>query len=238
MAQYDDTVVAVDERAPLIKPKEERNATLIHGHLESVPIESTPLWMFFHFIGFFIGGTTFIAGTSLYYYPEWAPGAEWSGWLYTIGSCGFLLVDVMEFFTFTSDFLLRVNISLSMIGSTWYIIGSIGFIPEVAEKCTWIGVWGFILGSFFIGSSQLWKTYRIGATHGGLFASLSAATQVGVELSAGLGGWSFFVGTLMYQQGPLEGLWYSAILAIWMAGSCFFTNGALFLGYRHAIMGE
>ena len=36
--------------------------------------------------------------------------------LYTVGSLGFLLVDVMEFFTFTSVFLLRLNIACSMTG--------------------------------------------------------------------------------------------------------------------------
>ncbi len=105
-----------------------------------------------------------------------------------------------------------------------------------------IGIWGFILGSFFIGSSQLWKTYRIGKGKGrvfsvaNLFNDIDSCTQVAVELNAGLGGWSFFIGTIMYLHGPLEGPWYLHVLDIWTAGSIFFLLGSLSLAYRHFIM--
>ncbi len=53
------------------------------------------------------------------------PNADfWSAFLYTLGSCGFLFVDVQEFFTFDGA-VLRLNISLSAIGSTFYVIGSV-----------------------------------------------------------------------------------------------------------------
>ena len=50
------------------------------------------------------------------------PTAPSAGWLYTLGSCGFLYVDVLEYFTFTEPELvwLRRNISLSAMGSFWY----------------------------------------------------------------------------------------------------------------------
>ena len=59
--------------------------------------------------------------------------------------------------------------------------------------------------------TQLWKTHRIGKGDGDSFSlhrlvtETEALTAVGVELSAGLGAWCFFVGTGIYEQGPLEG---------------------------------
>ena len=131
------------------------------GQNSKKKIEETFLWMFFHWSGFFLGGSTFVAGTSLYFFPDLTYGGEWSAGLYTLGSFGFLMVDVIEFFTFTEIFILRANISCSLIGSLFYVIGSIGFFPEIYNVTDIIGIWGFIVGSFFIGCSQLWKTYRI-----------------------------------------------------------------------------
>lgn len=57
-----------------------------------------------------------VLGTVCYYFPDWAEGALAAGVLYTLGSCGFLCVDVLEFFTFDEDPWLRVNISMSATG--------------------------------------------------------------------------------------------------------------------------
>jgi len=218
---YEEIFVSSDREGQLLIPKQP-------------PLYQENVWMFFHFLGFFTGGFTFIIGTWLYYFPNVAEAAEWSGWLYTIGSVGFLSVDVIEFFTFTDDVLLRINIFLSLTGSTFYVIGSIGFIPEVYNVTPFVGIWGFILGSLFIGVSQVWKTVRI--LSNAEKVNKDILTQIGVELDAGLGGWCFFVGTIMYLHGPLDGSFYQTILAIWIAGSCFFWTGSLFLGYRHGIM--
>ena len=43
-----------------------------------VRIEETFPWMLLHWAGFFIGGSTFVIGTSLYFYPELEYGATWS----------------------------------------------------------------------------------------------------------------------------------------------------------------
>jgi hypothetical protein len=40
----------------------------------------------------------------------------WAGVLYTVGSCGFLFVDVLEYFTFDEDAWLRTNIAMSATG--------------------------------------------------------------------------------------------------------------------------
>jgi len=208
---------------------------------KNIPLELNPSWQALHFFGFFLGGTTFILGTSCYYYPDWVNGGEDAAWLYIIGSCGFLTVDVMEFFTFTEDFWLRLNISMSATGSAFYVIGSIGFLPAIFNTEEVMGTYGFILGSFFIGCSQIWKVARIGSINGkfslkNITSSKDSFTASGVEASAGLGAWCFFFGTIMFVEGPLEGAWYQSILNIWMFGSVFFTLGSLFLLYRHAIM--
>jgi hypothetical protein len=49
---------------------------------------------------------------------------ELSAVLYTVGSIGFLFVDVQEFFTY-EDPVLRTNILLSASGSTMYVVGSV-----------------------------------------------------------------------------------------------------------------
>eukprot|EP00386_Alphamonas_edax_P013123 GDKI01040646.1.p2 GENE.GDKI01040646.1~~GDKI01040646.1.p2 ORF type:complete len:240 (-),score=76.63 GDKI01040646.1:321-1040(-) len=199
-------------------------------------------WRFAHVLGFLTGGTTFIAGTVCLFYPGWD---FVSAFLYTLGSCGFLFVDVQEFFTF-EGLELRTNIALSAIGSTFYVIGSVGFFPAIFAWDMRMGVWGFILGSFFIGVSQLWKTHRIGATESTdhvfhlstLLFVKDAFTAAGVEFGACCGAWCFFFGTIMFNLGPLEGpnSVLNEVLWVWVAGSCFFTVGGLFLGYRHFVM--
>lgn len=114
------------------------------------PDHQSTLWKILHVFNFALGGTTFIAGTSCYFF-EFGNSGTIAGILYVIGSIGFLGVDVQEFFTFKSlSTSLAINISLSMFGSTLYILGSVGFLPSLHVDTT-LGVWGFILGSFFIG---------------------------------------------------------------------------------------
>eukprot|EP00299_Pterocystis_sp_00344_P013045 c6346_g1_i1.p1 GENE.c6346_g1_i1~~c6346_g1_i1.p1 ORF type:complete len:243 (-),score=45.05 c6346_g1_i1:28-756(-) len=209
-------------------------------------------WKLFHVFNFALGGTTFIAGTACYLYPDWAEAFTVAAWLYTIGSVGFLLVDVQEIFTFCSDRWLTVNVFLSVCGSTLYIIGSVGFFPELDIPN--VGIWGFILGSFFIGVSQIWKLHRIGSpvpalelSDGAaqkrfrfrhLFHDAESSTAVGVEAGACFGGWCFFFGTIMYQQGPIDDpAFFNAVIVVWMFGSVFFTIGSIFLGIRHFLMG-
>jgi hypothetical protein len=121
------------------------------------------------------------------------------------------------------------------------VVGSVGFLPSIYNRTDRFGVLGFIIGSAFIGCSQAWKVLRIGRSDrlsclGTVFSSSDKFTAAGVEFSAGLGAWCFFVGTLMYDHGPLVGDYYNEILIIWEAGSVFFTLGGLFLAYRHGVM--
>jgi hypothetical protein len=119
-----------------------------------IAVESEPIpqelqgrlwWRISHFVGFFTGGFTFILGTLCYYYPNWEAGAFVAAVLYTVGSCGFLYVDVLEYFTFTENKWLRLNILFSAAGSFLYVVGSMGFLPVVYNSTPFFGESGFIL---------------------------------------------------------------------------------------------
>lgn len=212
-----------------------------HGVRRAWHPESTS-WQVLHALAFVIGGTTFLAGTALLFIPEaWADTL--SALLYVIGSCGFLFVDVQEFLTFDGA-VLRTNIAMSMTGSVLYVVGSVGYYPPILAWNPRMGIWGFVLGSAFIAWSQLWKTRRIGGgeTDDGFsfstFLTADTATAAGVELSAGVGALCFFFGTLLYDNGPLEGPGsvMGVVLWIWVVGSIWFTLGGLFLAARHFAM--
>ena len=219
--------------------------------LTPVQIKTTCLWKLLHAIFFLTGGITFIFGSACYFFPDWPESFLIGGVLYTIGSCGFLGVNVMELFTFTSDRFLSLNNFMSATGSFLYVVGSIGYIPAVYESTTnWniikfnlttvggpafmgftpatTGAYGFIAGSFLIGCSQLWKVWRIMTTTKEMIA-------LGVELSTCLGAWCFLVGTSMYYNEYLLEAPSAYIVNIWEAGSVLFTIGALFVTYRHCV---
>jgi hypothetical protein len=204
-------------------------------------MESTAWWRGSHAFGFLLGGTTFIAGTGVLFVPNQTPLlASVSAALYTLGSVGFLYVDVLEFFTFTTLPLLRANISLSALGSTLYVVGSVGFFPALYNVSEVPGVWGFILGSAFIAVSQVCKLVRIGWSEreegfalSRLTSSPDSLTSTGTEGGAALGATFFLVGTLL--------LWLNAasffvVVLLWTLGSLAFTTGGLALAYRHFVL--
>lgn len=193
-------------------------------------------WRVLHFLAFATGGTTFIGGTAVLYQNA----AFMSAVLYIVGSCGFLLVDLMELVTFTdSPAPLRVNISMSAVGSTLYVIGSAGFLPDVFAQSPNLGAIGFIAGSAVIGLSQTWKVARLArdeqsktcSLHN-LFISRDVFTAAGVEASAGCGAYFFLVGTALYAAAYP----FALVLALWDLGSIFFTAGSLFMAWRHFVM--
>ncbi len=100
----------------LPKPNTGRTKHDMHtlDHLEPA-LHDSRIWRFTHALGFALGGTTFIAGTACYYFPSVDPTGLKSAILYTVGSFGFLFVDVLEFVTYTEDSYLRINISLSAV---------------------------------------------------------------------------------------------------------------------------
>lgn len=224
------------------------------------------MWQAGHAICLVVGGLSFCAGTACYYFVGWRDGPMVSAVLYIAGSCGFLAVDLIQIATYREDTALQFTISCSAVGSLIYVIGSFGFLPSVELASPRLGFLCFLLGSVLIGTLQLWKTYRILAA-GHLAAradqaadvELSAAMSaegrqlaaaaaiaagaaervnaIGIELSAGMGAWCFFVGSVMYGSGrAIEGPFLWAIVGIWLVGSWLFTQGGAFLLYRQIIM--
>ena len=197
-------------------------------------LQDSPAWRVVHALCFLLGGTTFCAGTAVLYPAPTPLLATLSAALYTLGSLGFLAVDVLEFFTFTSPCLLRSNIALSALGSACYVAGSIGYFPALLAASPALGVWGFLAGSALIGLSQLFKLRRIASNAGEQQVRGDAATACGVEGGAAAGAWLFFAGTLLGMLSPSAQL---AVLGLWMGGSVAFTVGGVSLAGRHCGLG-
>lgn len=209
---------------------------------EPIAWHDTILWRAIHAFGFALGGTTFIAGTAMYWLPADNTAAALAGGVcYILGSLGFLSVDVLEAITF-KECPLRANILLSAAGSTLYVIGSVGFLPSILNKSNLLGVWGFILGSALIFVSQCWKVARLSAGPNGrpsikaAFASKDVATAIGVEAGACFGALFFLIGTAIYGQPSASSDETNDAIWLWMAGSVAFTFGAACLSWRHFVM--
>ena len=225
------------------------SAPLLSSEAPNPPLtrlEDSPVWRLCHASGFLLGGGTFCVGT-LALVPFAQDSAtqslglqNLSAGLYTLGSLGFLSVDVLEFFTFTGDALLRANISLSLIGSLLYVVGSVGFAPSVAAAWPALGGYGFLLGSAFIAGSQAWKVARLArapAPPPPPHPALDVPLALGVEGGAGLGAAFFLAGTALYMGGWAAGGQWAAVLWLWAAGSVGFSAGGVCLWWRHYVLG-
>ena len=94
-------------------------------------------------------------------------------------------------------------------------------------------------------SPQLWKTARIAreARPGeplrftSLLASEEAFTAAGVELSAGVGAWLFFLTSFPFLfLKAVEGAVLAGVLWTYVIASFWFLAGGVFLAYRHGWM--
>lgn len=198
------------------------------------PVQDTRAWRALHAFCFLLGGTTFIAGTAALLPAPTPELASLSAALYTLGSAGFLAVDLMELATFTSPCTLRANILLSALGSACYVGGSVGYFPSVLAVSAAAGAWGFIAGSALIGVSQVLKLGRIALAAGAQAAPWDAASAAGVEGGAGAGAWLFLAGTVLSLANPGD---QSGVLLLWGAGSLAFTAGGVSLAWRHFGLG-
>jgi hypothetical protein len=206
---------------------------------EAAPaLASRAWWRALHAGGFALGGTTFIAGTAALY-PSLCAAASCallSAALYTAGSAGFLLVDVLETVAFArAPAALRINIALSAAGSTLYVIGSAGFLPWVVAHAPGgaaLGLAGFIAGSALIAASQAWKVARVLAARRAS-AAADTLTAAGVEGGAGVGAALFLAGTALDAAGGA----LAPVLGMWLVGSFSFTLGAACLLARHYVLG-
>ena len=129
-----------------------------------------------------------------------------------------------------------LNYGFSAFGSFLYLIGSILEIPALNTSTS--GTIALILGSLTIVISQTWKIYRAGCKNDlnakdiefqyiNLFSHKVALC---VDVNAGLGGFAYFVGCILY----LPSIADSAQGVIWfILGGLFFTISGLFLAYRY-----
>lgn len=228
-------------------------------------------WRIQHNIPYLIGGVTFLIGSCVYL-PDLA-NYELGGWLFTIGSVGFLYADLSEWWKnnkvgcafdadYRDDFEAQVgkdcepanttigryqraengiNFAYSAFGSFLYLVGSILFIPELGAIV--VGTIVFIPGSLVIFTSQMWKLYRAGCNPGDgaavkysersfVFSNLAHDwSGVQVDLHAGLGGLSYFIGSCMFLPG--SGATVTAAAVLFICGGTFFTISGLFMIYRY-----
>jgi hypothetical protein len=153
---------------------------------------------------------------------EWLTAAQVVTWTVPGQVYSPITVDTVNPFTYLRPVYDPMVSGASTDGKTWYGAADPALLPGI--------VYGFIAGSFFIGCSQFWKVGRIMTT-------TKDITAVGVELNPGLGAWCFFVGTMMYNNPYYLEHYYGIIVNIWEVGSVLFTMGALFLTFRHFVMG-
>jgi YrhK-like protein len=188
----------MNENRPLLVEKEQYNHdedSLLYGLGEALepkryPIPLSLSWRIVHAMLYTIGGITFLLG-SLYYFPSMTD-YELGGWLFTIGSIGFLIADLMEWYTnnrvgcfdspvLRADFEEKMGIYMEPNDTQWgnyqrlenglnffySAIGSflylVGSVYFIPETDSiLLGTELFIAGSFVIFTSQSWKIYRQG----------------------------------------------------------------------------
>ena len=129
-------------------------------------VDNSLKWRAWHGSNYFVGGITFLFG-SILLFPDlsnikFMNAGDVSGWLYTIGSTGFLIADITEWLHYVyADCRYSVyviNFLMSVMGSLFYLIGSACFVPQINEAT--LGFNLFIIGSALIVCAQVWKIVR------------------------------------------------------------------------------
>jgi len=129
-----------------------------------------------------------------------------------------------------------LNFAFSAFGSFLYLIGSILFIPSLQSVV--LGTEVFIVGSIIIFLSQTWKLYRAGCTdemniNNKVFICenlMNDTPALGVDLNAGLGGFAYFIGSILF----LPSIGESEQAAHWFVfGGLLFALSGIFLVFRY-----
>lgn len=137
-----------------------------------------------------------------------------------------------------------LNFFLSAIGSFLYLVGSIMFIPVL--KMIVEGSEVFIVGSTIIFVSQSWKIYRTGCVHEGmpLHSKFSLYNTIFndiwgfcVDLFAGLGGFFYCVGSVLFLPQYDSNDSEETRAAAWFqcGGICFAISGVC-MAYRYFVV--
>ena len=148
-------------------------------------------WEIFDGILNMISSFCFLGGSCMYFtniFHSCSAALTIGGWLFTIGSFIFLLIELENWwdyrtgYCFTNNYYsvlnnplnsidnltiddkvhhikIELNVYGTLCGSVFYLAGSILFIP-IFNYYTPIGEWFFIVGSLFCCLSQIWKMYR------------------------------------------------------------------------------
>eukprot|EP00475_Leptophrys_vorax_P039750 TRINITY_DN7229_c0_g1_i1.p1 TRINITY_DN7229_c0_g1~~TRINITY_DN7229_c0_g1_i1.p1 ORF type:complete len:258 (+),score=37.04 TRINITY_DN7229_c0_g1_i1:43-816(+) len=135
-----------------------------------------------------------------------------------------------------------INFFSSAFGSLLYLIGSIGFIPNLGILT--IGIIGFLAGSIINCIGQAWKLHRLGTYDGSgperhvtefrvTNWKVEGCSAFLVDSLAGLGSLMFLVGASIYLYHP-ELVW---VVTVWVAGSACFLLSGFALVYRHMLLG-
>jgi len=152
-----------------------------------------PYWWRVVYILFYMGGSAIIAAGSYQYIPGKGGSLYLGGLFFTSGSSGFIIVDIMEWWTnmrvgcfhyeqyeesyerqyspnFAPESTLRGKFQraengliamTATIGSTFYLLGSIFFIPQY--NMTLWGTYLFIVGSGIVSCAQVWRIRKNGS---------------------------------------------------------------------------
>jgi hypothetical protein len=196
-------------------------------------------WRIWHGVNYQNGGICFIIGSALLFpfFATLLDSATVSAWFYTVGSITFLLADITEWLHYTRQdcpfFQLSLNFMVSVLGSTFYLIGSAELLPFInktdqAYLC-------FIIGSSLIFLSQAWKEWRT-LTQPGKSASQGYEEDVSgfyVDLFAGLGGLMYLIGSFPLSQSAQKPEYVVPGVIIYCFGGVFFTLSGVFMQKRY-----
>jgi hypothetical protein len=118
----------------------------------------TPIWKLSNSLGFVIGAGGFTIACALNFFTDNDLHQLLSACFFIVGSLAFLFVAIQEYVKYCKgSSLLVANLFASMLGAALYLIGAVGYLPDLKEnrglpieRFNPIGTWGFILGSLSI----------------------------------------------------------------------------------------
>lgn len=200
-------------------------------------VSNSKTWRVWHGINYQIGGITFLLG-SIALLPALVgkiDGALISAWFYTVGSAAFLLADITEWLHYTKPFFPQytLNFLFSVIGSTFYLVGSICYIPSLdAAKA---GALYFIIGSSVIVFAQTWKIIRSLFFNDKPYWRNFFDDESGfyVDLYAGLGALMYLVGTVVLNKSASDPDYLLPGVLIYCLGGFFFTLSGIYMQKRY-----